>query len=87
MSARLRGIARETENIVEAGSYRTGNGREISVEKDLAAALTGTRLYGPEPVPIAVLDRDRTPVIEVTGESSLEAAARMTREGPARPPS
>ncbi|MEV5654802.1 TIGR02452 family protein [Streptomyces sp. NPDC052291] len=84
MSARLRGIARETENIVEAGSYRTVNGREISIEKDVAAALTGTRLYGPDPVPVAVLDRDRTPGIEVTGESSLEAAARMTRERPGR---
>lgn len=84
MSARLRGIARETENIVEAGSYRTANGREISIEKDVAAALTGTRLYGPDPVPVAVLDRDRTPAIEVTGESSLEAAARMSREGPGR---
>ncbi|MGW1184674.1 TIGR02452 family protein [Streptomyces drozdowiczii] len=84
MSARLRGIARETENIVEAGSYRTVNGREISIEKDVAAALAGTRLYGPEPVPVAVLDRDRTPAIEVTGESSLEAAARMTRERPGR---
>ncbi|MFJ3086355.1 TIGR02452 family protein [Streptomyces sp. NPDC086838] len=84
MSARLRGIARETENIVEAGSYRTANGREISIEKDVAAALTGTRLYGPDPVPVAVLDRDRTPAIEVTGESSLEAAARMSRERPGR---
>nr|WP_202514171.1 MULTISPECIES: TIGR02452 family protein [unclassified Streptomyces] len=80
----MRGIARETENIVEAGSYRTVNGREISIEKDVAAALAGTRLYGPDPVPVAVLDRDRTPVIEVTGESSLEAAARMTRERPGR---
>ncbi|WP_329030211.1 TIGR02452 family protein [Streptomyces sp. NBC_01423] len=84
MSARLRGIARETENIVEAGSYRTVNGRENSIEKDVAAALAGTRLYGPEPVPVAVLDRDRTPAIEVTGESSLEAASRMTRERPGR---
>ncbi|SEB80998.1 TIGR02452 family protein [Streptomyces sp. 2131.1] len=80
MSARLRGIARETENIVEAGSYRTVNGREISIERDVAAALTGTRLYGPDPVAVAALDRDRTPAIAVTGESSLEAAARMTRE-------
>ncbi|MGZ2358080.1 TIGR02452 family protein [Streptomyces sp. 372A] len=81
MSARLRGIARETEAIVLAGSYRAGDGREISIGKDVAAALAGTRLYGPEPVP-AVPGRDRTPVIEVTGESSLQAAARMTRERP-----
>lgn len=81
MSARLRGIARETEAIVRAGSYRAGNGRDISIEKGVSAALAGTRLYGPGPVQ-AVPDRDRTPVIEVTGESSLQAAARMTRERP-----
>ncbi|MFD5072893.1 TIGR02452 family protein [Streptomyces sp. NPDC058369] len=82
MSARLRGIARETENIVRAGSYRTENGREISIEEGLTAALTGTRLYGPEPVPLAPPDRDRASAIEVTGESSLQAAARMTGERP-----
>ncbi|MFE9909775.1 TIGR02452 family protein [Streptomyces clavifer] len=78
MSARLRGIARETEAIVEAGHYRTPEGREVTIERALTAALSGTRLYGPEPVPVAVLDTDRTPVIEVTGESSLQAARRMT---------
>ncbi|MFJ8618542.1 TIGR02452 family protein [Streptomyces clavifer] len=78
MSARLRGIAQETEAIVEAGHYRTPEGREVTIERALTAALSGTRLYGPEPVPVAVLDTDRTPVIEVTGESSLQAARRMT---------
>ncbi|WP_406457810.1 TIGR02452 family protein [Streptomyces sp. NBC_00876] len=81
MSARLRGIARETESIVEAGGYRTVQGREVSIERALTAALSGTRLYGPGPVPVAALDRDRTPRIEVTGESSLRAAARLTGEG------
>ncbi|MEU3225598.1 TIGR02452 family protein [Streptomyces sp. NPDC006976] len=84
MSARLRGIARETEAIVRAGSYRTAQGRDISIERALTAALSGTRLYGPEPVPVAVLDRDRSPAIEVTGESSLRAAARMTAERPGK---
>ncbi|WP_326625423.1 MULTISPECIES: TIGR02452 family protein [unclassified Streptomyces] len=84
MSARLRAIATETESIVEAGLYRTPEGREISIERTLAAALSGTRLYGPDPVPVAALDTDRTAVIEVTGESSLQAARRMTGEGPGR---
>lgn len=84
MSARLRGIARETEAIVEAGFYRTPQGREVSIERALTTALSGTRLYGPEPVPVAALDHDRTPVIEVTGESSLRAAARMTGERPGK---
>ncbi|MFE6973958.1 TIGR02452 family protein [Streptomyces sp. NPDC057682] len=84
MSARLRGIARETETIVAEGGYRTADGREVSIQRALTAALSGTRLYGPDPVPVAVLDRDRTPAFEVTGESSLAAAARMTREGPGK---
>ncbi|MFI8004816.1 TIGR02452 family protein [Streptomyces sp. NPDC086010] len=84
MSARLRGIARETENIVLAGRYRTSEGREVSIERALAAALSGTRLHGPGPVPVAVVDTDRVPVIEVTGETSLRAARRLTAASPAR---
>ncbi|TXS43802.1 TIGR02452 family protein [Streptomyces sp. OR43] len=84
MSARLRAIARETETIVEAGHYRTPQGREVSIERALTAALSGTGLYGPEPPHVAALDVNRTPRIEVTGESSLQAAARMTGEGPGR---
>jgi uncharacterized protein (TIGR02452 family) len=84
MSGRLRGIARETEAIVEAGCYRTPDGREVTIERALAAALSGTRLYGPEPVPVAALDTDRVPVFEVTGESSLQAAHRLTGEGAAK---
>ncbi|MFB4419883.1 TIGR02452 family protein [Streptomyces sp. QL37] len=84
MSARLRGIARETESIVLAGRYRTPEGREVTIERALAAALSGTRLYGPEPVHVAVLDTDRSPVVEVTAETSLQAARRMTDEAAAK---
>ncbi|MFH8473873.1 TIGR02452 family protein [Streptomyces sp. NPDC018000] len=84
MSARLRGIARETEAIVEAGRYRTRDGREVSIESALTTALSGTRLYGPEPVPVAALDSGRTPLIEVTDESSLQAARRLTGERPGK---
>ncbi|MFF7893052.1 TIGR02452 family protein [Streptomyces sp. NPDC007907] len=79
MSARLRGIARETEQIVAAGAYRAPDGREVSIAAELRAAREGTRLYGPEPVPVPA-DRvtgRRTPLVEVTGESSLEAARRL----------
>ncbi|HET9383315.1 MAG TPA: TIGR02452 family protein, partial [Streptomyces sp.] len=93
MSARLRGIARRTEEIVAAGRYRLpggdgddGEGREVSIAAAVGAARAGTRMYGPGPVP----QRDRTAVrdaprggtlIEVTGESSLEAARRLARTG------
>ncbi|MFJ4626078.1 TIGR02452 family protein [Streptomyces sp. NPDC088847] len=77
MSARLRGIAQQTEQIVDAGGYRTADGREISIAAETAAARAGTRLFGPEPVRISPLPPVDT-VLEVTGESSLEAARRLT---------
>ncbi|WP_460037020.1 TIGR02452 family protein [Streptomyces cavourensis] len=84
MSARLRGIARETEAVVEAGHYRNAAGQVVSIERAVAAARSGTRLYGPEPVPVPALDTDRTPRFEVTGESSLRAARRMADEAPGK---
>ncbi|MFD3314261.1 TIGR02452 family protein [Streptomyces sp. NPDC058694] len=92
MSARLRGIARQTEEIVAAGSYHASDGRTVSIAAAVAAARQGTRMYGPGPVetpqtsPVA---RARTSpeapsrvgqvdtFFEVTGESSLEAARRL----------
>ncbi|MFJ9899557.1 TIGR02452 family protein [Streptomyces sp. NPDC091280] len=77
MSARLRGIARQTEEIVAAGGYRTAHGREVSIAAGTRAARAGTRLHGPEPVRVPELPQVDT-FIEVTGESSLEAARRLT---------
>ncbi|MEU1402802.1 TIGR02452 family protein [Streptomyces sp. NPDC005728] len=76
MSARLRGIATETEQIVAAGTYRTPGGREVSVAAALEAARTGTRMHGPGPVPVTPA-ADAETCVEVTGESSLEAARRL----------
>ncbi|MDT9687234.1 TIGR02452 family protein [Streptomyces sp. P9(2023)] len=84
MSARLREIAKRTEEIVEAGRYRAPGGRTVSIEEQLSAALAGTRLYGPEPVPVTP-DTDRATTVEVTDESSLVAARRLTRADPGSP--
>ncbi|MGW8768072.1 TIGR02452 family protein [Streptomyces sp. NPDC055815] len=84
MSARLREIARRTEEIVAAGHYRAPDGRTVSLAEDLAAALAGTRLHGPAPVPVTP-DTDRTPTLTVTPESSLAAAHRMWRADPRNP--
>ncbi|MFF9817255.1 TIGR02452 family protein [Streptomyces sp. NPDC014006] len=76
MSARLRGIARETEKIVEAGRYVRSDGHTVSLAQAIEAARQDTRMLGPEPVPVP----GAPPVdarIEVTGESSLEAARRL----------
>ncbi|CAM5669646.1 TIGR02452 family protein OS=Streptomyces tendae OX=1932 GN=GUR47_03945 PE=4 SV=1 [Streptomyces tendae] len=76
MSARLRGIAQRTEQIVAAGTYRTSDGREVSLAAAIGAAGDGTRMYGPGPVEVSLPTRVGT-VFEVTGESSLEAARRL----------
>lgn len=85
MSARLRGIARETEEIVAAGSYRASDGREVPLAAAVEAARAGTRTTGPGPVPLPAsalpAAGGRPPHIEVTGESSLRAARRLT-DGP-----
>jgi uncharacterized protein (TIGR02452 family) len=76
VSARLREAAHQTEQIVAAGSYRASDGRTVSVAAAVEAAREGTRMYGPEPVPVPPAPAADT-FFEVTGESSLEAARRL----------
>lgn len=76
MSARLRGIAQQTEQIVAAGTYRAPDGHEVSVAAAVEAARDGTRMYGPDAVPVPPISAAET-FFEVTGESSLEAARRL----------
>jgi uncharacterized protein (TIGR02452 family) len=91
VSARLRGLAQQTQEIVDRGGYRAPGGHEVTLAAAVEAARTGTRMHGPEPVRCeegAEGERggqhDFTPVaVEVTGESSLEAARRLVRAGDA----
>ncbi|GGS77176.1 TIGR02452 family protein [Streptomyces griseoviridis] len=76
MSARLRDLARRTEQIVADGAYRAPGGREVTIAGAVEAARAGTRLHGPEPVPVPRVPPARTRV-EVTGESTLAAARRL----------
>ncbi|MEU2744295.1 TIGR02452 family protein [Streptomyces sp. NPDC007095] len=89
MSARLRAHARQTEEIVAAGGYRASDGRTVPIAAAIEAARAGTRMYGPGPVRApagspASAPREST-LIEVTGESSLEAARRLVRKEGGRP--
>ncbi|MGW2563972.1 TIGR02452 family protein [Streptomyces sp. NPDC001514] len=81
MSARLRGIAKQTQEIVEAGRYRAPGGHTVTIGGALSAAVEGTRMYGPGPVPV-VPDTDRFSLSEVRGESSLDAARRLVARDP-----
>jgi len=77
MSARLRGIARQTEQIVAAGAYRAPAGHEVSVAAAVKTARDATRMHGPGPVAVPSIPSADT-LVEVTGESSLQAARRIT---------
>lgn len=77
MSARLRGIAQQTEEIVAAGRYAAPGGREVVIADAVDAARSGTRMFGPAAVDVMPPELTST-VVEVTCESSLEAAHRLT---------
>ncbi|QDY80270.1 TIGR02452 family protein [Streptomyces qinzhouensis] len=81
MSTRLRAIARENQRIVEDGHYLAPDGRRVTLAAALEAALHGTRLYGPEPLPVTP-DTDRTTRIRVTAASSTAAALHLAGTGP-----
>ncbi|RKN12714.1 TIGR02452 family protein [Streptomyces radicis] len=86
MSARLRGIARETEEFVTAGWYPGPGGRRVDIGGATAAAREGTALFGPDPVPLPPVDPGapdarEVAAFEVTGESSTVAARRLVTGG------
>ncbi|MFD4714527.1 TIGR02452 family protein [Streptomyces sp. NPDC058430] len=77
MSARLRGIAQQTEEIVAAGRYTAPGGAVVPIAEAVAAARDATRTYGPAPVEVPEPGRPVDTAVEVTAESSLEAAHRL----------
>ncbi|KIZ16735.1 TIGR02452 family protein [Streptomyces natalensis] len=89
MSARLRGMAQETERIVAAGAYRAPSGRLVEIAAAVRRARAGTRLYGPQAVAFEgaepggrtlAASGGRT-VLEVTAEGSLTAGRRLAEAG------
>ncbi|WP_066369652.1 TIGR02452 family protein [Herbidospora mongoliensis] len=74
MSSRLRAIARETVEVVENGGYKAPSGRWVEVTVD----RTETRIHLPdEPL---VRCGDRTPVIEVVNQTTLEATRELAAD-------
>jgi hypothetical protein len=81
VSARLRAVAADTVAIVEAGGYRAPGGAWVAIGDAVARAVAGTRLHLPdEPMPPSGR-RNPAPSLEVTNESTLAAARRLSTEG------
>jgi uncharacterized protein (TIGR02452 family) len=77
-------IARETIEILRARSYTAPSGNVVDLSKQLAFAIDSTELY-PGNSPITDLaGSDRTtfrPTVEVTNETTAQAAVRWLGEG------
>jgi uncharacterized protein (TIGR02452 family) len=93
MRANLTKLAEENERLIGAGYYHHPGAGRVSIEAAVRAAGDATRGYQPEELTalLAELGPAAGPAaqrarIEVTGESSLEAASRLaTAEGGAGP--
>jgi uncharacterized protein (TIGR02452 family) len=76
-------IANETVKILEAGFYTNNKGQRIDIKDALEQSKVGTKIYTPEELGtlLALLESASLQTkIEVTGETSLEAAKRLTDE-------
>ncbi|MGS2646653.1 TIGR02452 family protein [Streptosporangium sp. LJ11] len=90
MTQARRALAAETVAILERGWYDHPSRGRVSIAKELAGAVAGTRLWEPdEPVgPLAVspvMSPEMSPAVatsvEVVNETSLSAARRMVEAG------
>ncbi|MFI6265833.1 TIGR02452 family protein [Micromonospora sp. NPDC051006] len=77
MSGRLREIARQTVAIAESGRYRNGAGDEVGIGEAVRAAVAGTRHHLPDDVFAVGTAEPGAGEVEVTYESTLQAALRL----------
>ncbi|MEU8256481.1 TIGR02452 family protein [Micromonospora inaquosa] len=77
MSGRLREIARQTVAIAESGSYRNGTGNDVVIGGSVRAAVAGTRHHLPDEVLPVGSPGPGAGKVEVTDESTLQAAGRL----------
>jgi uncharacterized protein (TIGR02452 family) len=77
-------IAEETVEAIKALKYKTASGRTVSLDKLVSPAVRRSQLYKPDwNIYLGDRERNESPAISVTRESTLEAAARLADENPA----
>lgn len=82
----LKGIARETLDVIESGYYTAPSGRIHQLREAIQHAVRGTRLYTPEALEALQIEPlpargNGEPTISVTAESSQQAVKRLYEEG------
>lgn len=78
--------AQETLDILRDGRYATPSGRIVEIGTEQQAAVAGSLLYRPRDFPDLIADCPQEPapatVVEVTGETTLQAAHRLASADP-----
>ena len=77
-------IAQETLAILERGSYQAPSGRRVSIADALQASVAGSVLYRPDAFPDPLISQagQFEARVEVTRETTLEAAERLAEHRP-----
>jgi uncharacterized protein (TIGR02452 family) len=78
-------VASETIKILEQGFYINNAGGQVNLSQQLQRCKEATKLYTPYELSVllnSLESASRQARIEVTGETSLAAAHRLTRESP-----
>lgn len=82
----LKGVAKETLQIIADGRYTAPSGRAVSLEPQIGEAIRGTRLWRPAELAELLADRrwatGATTSVEVTGETTQLAAQRLAAADP-----
>jgi uncharacterized protein (TIGR02452 family) len=76
-----RRLGQETLDIVEAGYYDAPSGTRVSIGQAVQRAVRGTVAYPPEACVAPVHAGTQCTQVNVTNESTLQAAARLVRGG------
>ncbi|MEO3785483.1 TIGR02452 family protein [Actinocorallia sp. B10E7] len=79
MRSNRRKAAEETMAILEAGAYTVG-GRAVRIGDGVAAAVAGARLYPPDGFAEPTGTARHTTVVELTRETTLDAARRLGKD-------
>jgi uncharacterized protein (TIGR02452 family) len=75
----------QTMEIIKRGEYQLHNGKTVSILKELNDSIMYATLYRPEELDSLLKQESYKPnvqtIIEVTGETTLEASKRLVNEG------
>ena len=74
-------LGQEVVRILEAGGYAAPSGHRVDLADAVRRAVAGTESYPPDRPLLPITPGDRPTTVEVTNESTLDAARRLVTAG------